>query len=104
MPCGGGGLVFGSIPWGNKSDVKKKARDKALRDALEVQAQVWALFPRQYAALLAVNQSAGLLASDGHATHGQSPVPNLAGISHMHITSKGQRLASTAKGFSCKAH
>ena len=104
MPCGGGGFGFGSIPWDNKSDAKKKAGEKSLRDALEVQAQVWALFPRQYAALLTVNQSAGLLASDVHATHGQSPVPNLAGISHMHITSKGLRLAGIAKGFSCKPH
>ena len=83
MPCGGGGHGFGSIPWRNKSDAKLDAGEQSLRDALDVQSQVWALFPRQYAALLAVNQSAGLLASDGHATHGQSPVPNLAGISHM---------------------
>ena len=104
LPCGGGGFGFGSIPWGNKSDDKINAGEKGLREALEVQAQVWALFPRQYAALLAVNQSAGLLASDGHATHGQSPVPNLAGISHMHITSKGLKLGGSAKGFSCKPH
>jgi hypothetical protein len=104
MPCGGGGHGFGSIPWRNKSDAKLDAGEQSLRDALDVQSQVWALFPRQYAALLAVNQSAGLLASDGHVTHGQSPVPNLAGISHMHITSKGLRLDSTARGFSCEAH
>jgi hypothetical protein len=104
LPCGGGGRGFGSIPWRNKCGARLGAGEESLRDALDVQSQVWALFPRQYAALLAVNQSAGLLASDGHATHGQSPVPNLAGISHMHITSKGLRLSSSAKGFSCKAH
>ena len=70
----------------------------------QTQLDVYGLFPRGLSALLASNRSMGLLASDPHATFGQSPLCAISGLAHMHITSKGCDLTRRALGFACKPH
>ena len=46
----------------------------------------------------------GLLASDPHASFGQSPLCAISGLAHMHITSKGDNIERSQRGFACNPH
>ena len=108
LPMGGGGVGFGSVAWGTNTTCQRnpllvKSANEAIDAVMRQQVAVWHLFPKAYAALLACNQSGGLLVADPHATHGPSPVAR-HGVSHMHITSKGKDLGTMCMGFSCTPH
>lgn len=108
LPMGRGGVGFCSVAWGTNVTCQRNpllvdSANEAIDGVMRQQVAIWQLFPKAYAALLACNQSGGLLVADPHATHGQSPVAR-HGVSHMHITSKGKKLDTMCMGFSCIPH